>query len=121
MTGKELYESLVNTTINNLVVEQVVGVYGKIDSIEVKKILSYKFEDYFLESEDFLRALSLDEIINAKENFQVDFPKKQVIPLFDLCDNDFIVYHVNENKWSIMNITDSIFSLKTTNLLSLLE
>lgn len=121
MTVKEFYKLLTNTTIDNSIVERVEKVYGKIESTEVKKILSYKFEDYFLESDDFLRALSLDEILDAKDSLHVDFPAKRIIPLFDVCDNDFVVYHLDKNVWSMMNITDLSIFLETTDVLSLLK
>lgn len=121
MTGKDFYKALANTAIDNSIVNSVEKVYGKIESIELKKILSYKFEDYFLESDDFLRALSLDEILDAKDCLHVDFPAKGIIPLFDVCDNDFIVFNLNKNVWSLMNIVDLTLFSETDDVLSLLN
>lgn len=121
MTGKDFYKALTNTVIDNSIVNQVENVYGKIESTDVKKILSYKFEDYFLESDDFLRALSLDEILDAKDCLHVDFPTKRIIPLFDVCDNNFVVFQLDKNIWSLMNINDLTLFSETDDVLSLLK
>lgn len=121
MTEKEFFQEFSKTKIDNTVVNRVENVYGKIESTDVKKILSYKFKDYFLESDDFLRALSLDEILDAKDSLHVDFPAMRIIPLFDVCDGDFVVYQLDKNVWSFMNVNDlSLFS-ETDKIESLLE
>jgi hypothetical protein len=120
MTEKEFIKEFPNTEIDDTVVNRVEGVYGKIESTDVKKILSYKFEDYFLESDDFLRALSLDEILDAKDSLHVDFPAMRIIPLFDVCDGDFVVYQLDKNVYSYMNINNLTLFSETDNIVSLL-
>lgn len=52
------------------------------------------------------RILYDKEIINYKENFQVDM---DVILLVDIGNNDFVAFNLNENKFQLFNIVDKIF------------
>ena len=52
------------------------------------------------------RLMSFSELLFAQEQLHVDFNSKKILPLFDLGDNDFIVFHFNDNFWSIFNIVD---------------
>ena len=121
MTVKDFNKALTKTTINTSALKQIEKVYGTIDSQIVRKILSFGFKKYFFESDGTLRALSLNEILDAKESLHVNFPQQRVLPLFDTGDNDFIVYHIDKNKWSMMNINDLSVFLETDNLWSLLK
>ena len=52
------------------------------------------------------RILYDKEIINYKENFQVDL---DVILLVDIGNNDFVAFNLNENKFQLFNVVDKIF------------
>ena len=108
MTVDEFLVLVQNTKIDQQRVNSVELVYGKINDELAKKILSLNLNDYFLESEDFLRILSMDDILGASQSLKIDFISRNIIPFFDVGDNDFIVYHTKSGKWSYMNIVDEI-------------
>ncbi len=70
-------------------------------------------EPIFLE--DNQRLLSEDEILNY--NAELEIVIKNIIPLIDFYDNNFLVYDELEKKFKMFNIVDELFyeNLKITN------
>ncbi|MCI6664314.1 MAG: hypothetical protein MSL09_08895 [Spirochaetia bacterium] len=115
MTGNELIEKAKCTEPNESLITKIETKYGKIEDSFVKQLLSVRLDDNFLDSEDILRFLTISEILSADENLSVSFSLKNTIPMFDIGDNDFIIYQLNSKKWACMNIIDgTIFSEKET-------
>ena len=81
-------------------------IYGFTPTEEIKKIISICDESVFIGDE--CRLLAYSEIQNASEELHVDFAGQKILPLFDYFDNDFIVWHFDEQNWSMYNITDQI-------------
>lgn len=121
MTIHEFLALVQNTQIDQHRIYCVEQVYGKINDELTKKILSLNLNDYFFESEDFLRLLSIEDILNASKNLKVDFVSQKIIPFFDVGDNDFIVYHIESRVWSYMNIVDETCFSETDALDNLLK
>lgn len=58
---------------------------------------------------DELRLLSYDEVLNYNEELLIEI--KNIIPLIDLYDNNFIIFNISENKFQIIDIsTEEIYS-----------
>ena len=55
-----------------------------------------------------MRIMSLTEIQSAPQELQVDFPDKGLLPLIDCLDNDFLVYDVARQNYSLFNIVDEV-------------
>ncbi|UVI31966.1 hypothetical protein [Paenibacillus spongiae] len=53
-----------------------------------------------------LRFLGLDEIIHAEAYLHVDFAGRGLLPLFDLYENDFICYRIQDRQFCVFNIID---------------
>jgi hypothetical protein len=62
----------------------------------------------FYDDRDILRSLSDCEILTASEDLSMDFVGKSLLPLFDIGDNDFIVFDLSENCWYLFNIADEV-------------
>lgn len=59
------------------------------------------------------RFLSLDEIEYAEDDLHVNFKKRNIIPLVDCGDNDFIVFDYRSEKWMVFNIVEMVaFKMK---------
>ena len=65
--------------------------------------------------EDNQRLLSEDEILNY--NAELEIVIKNIIPLIEFYDNNFLVYDELEKKFKMFNIVDELFyeNLKITN------
>lgn len=89
-------------------------------STYLQTILALCNESVFWDGNKFCRLLSLSEIAQAPENLHVDFVRYKAIPFFDCGENDFIVYLISENMWSMFNIVDEVFWKKKQTLEALL-
>jgi hypothetical protein len=118
MTNKEYLEGMDELQIDNEKVSKIESLYGSKVPEVVKKIISNNDETIFLEE---CRVLSLVEIADAETDLHVDFKGKQILPLFDCMDNDFIVYHYGTGKWSLFNIVDECVFKMRDSLAELLE
>ena len=121
MTKEEFLQLINITEIDEEKIKKVESIYGKFDNMFVKKLLSIKLETYFIESEDILRFLTTNEILSAPEKLNSELKNEKIIPLFDVGDNDFIVYHLDSKKWSLMNIITGVCFSETLEINDLLE
>lgn len=118
MTNREYLERIEELQIDNAKVSKIEGLYGTEVPEIVKRIISNNDKTIFLEE---CRVLSLAEIADAETDLHVDFKGKQILPLFDCMDNDFIVYHYGTGKWSLFNIVDECVFKMRNSLAELLE
>jgi len=103
-----------NKKIDEELVKLVEKTYNtKITDESVKCLISKKKASFY----ENYKVLSNSEIINANKDLKMDFIGKRILPLIDCSDNDFIVYNLNNKKWSMFNIVDGV-SFKVRNSLN---
>ena len=117
MTAKEYFESITKKEIDLGKVEKIQSIYNKVLPKEVQRIVSNAESSIFF---DDVRILSYKEILNAEYDLHVDFTTKQMIPLADCGDNDFVVYHFDTHEWSKFNIIDEVTFKKRKTLAEVL-
>lgn len=117
MTAKEYLESVTKKEIDLSKVAKIQDIYNKVLPEEVQKIVSNAEKSIFL---DDVRLLSYKEILNAEHDLHIDFKMKQMIPLADCGDNDFVVYHFDTHDWSRFNIIDELTFKKRKTLAEVL-
>lgn len=104
MTREEFLSTLDSQKIDLKIVEDIEHKYGfEIPEI-VQKIISASVESVFFD--DDWRTLSVDEILDASEDLHVDFEGQMLLPIVDTGENDFIVYHAEDDTWSKFNIIE---------------
>ena len=106
MTGKEYLRSLVNVKKDKKKAKKISDIYTNNLPDIIMKIVSNGEKTIFLDNG--IRALSYDEIVDAERDLHVEFGNNGMIPLFDCGENDFIVYHFSNDKWSKFNIVDKV-------------
>ena len=119
MTNKEYVGVLSAAQIDEAKVSRVCKAYGANFPDVVKKILSSADECVFLDGG--YRVLSLSEIMDAEKDLHVQFKEKGILPLVDCEENDFIVYHYEDDFWSKFNIVDETVFKKKNSLAELLK
>lgn len=103
MNKHEFLSSIADIKVNTKKISVVEATYeGKFDDI-VNRIISACDKTLFI---DDIRLLTYNEILDAEEDLRINFIQLQLIPIFDCGDNDFIVYHISKNHWSLFNIVD---------------
>ncbi len=112
MTKKEYLQRLAAIKVNSKKVKKVETSYGTELPEIIRKIVTSADETIFFD--DGFRILSLDEICDAEKDLHVNFKEKGIIPLADCGENDFIVYHFEDEIWSKFNIIDeTVFKKKS--------
>ena len=91
------------------------------DEVLVDQILSLKADFYLNESGREFRKITPKERANPKKYLDFDFQKEQLIPLFDLSDNNYIVYQTNKNRYGIFNLIDEVMTDEQENFLNLIK
>ena len=93
---------------------------NNINNEELLKLIKYiKEEPVFIS--DNIRLLSIEEILNYKEELKID---KLIIPLIDLYDNNFLVFDIEKKEFQMLDISDEQFWKKVNsieNYISMLE
>lgn len=113
-------EFLANTVLNehdNEKLSKIQMLYGSHLSEEVTRIISKMnmIDSIFFDDEDFVKLLSVEEVIDASCDMNVDFVKHNIIPIFDIGDNDYISFNLKKCNWCKFNIVDEIsFSFKAS-------
>lgn len=119
MTSKE-YIMLLNEHKNDsITVKKIEKKYGTTLPNIIKRIISCSDETVFLDND--YRILSVNEVENAENDLHVNFKEKGIIPIVDCGDNDFIVYHFNDDFWSKFNIIDEIIFKKKESFEDMLD
>ena len=103
--------------INDEFVVQIESLYDESLPKDVRNAVSLSNEAIFYDDFSLLRGLSHEEILDANSDLQVDFIEKKLLPLFDIGDNDFIVYDLSDRHWYKFNIVDEEKFEKTENLI----
>lgn len=119
MTKKEYIEKLSEMKIDAAKVDKLEKLYGATFPESVRKIISNNDDTVFFD--DDYRILSLSEIEAAEKELHVEFRAKNILPLIDCGENDFIVYHYNDDIWSKFNIIDEVVFKKKDAIEELLK
>lgn len=106
MTNEEFFTKITNAAINEEFVNRVENKFGCNLPELVKRIISISEKQLFFGEEK--RLMSLTEIENASEQLHVDFKKRNLIPIVDAYENDFICFNYKTNKWCYFNVNDRL-------------
>lgn len=68
-----------------------------------------------------LRKFENDMILEATKEMQSGFKENQMVPIFDLFDNDYVCYDYANNTWCVFNTVDNLTYNEHENLLELFE
>jgi hypothetical protein len=75
-------------------------------STEVKKVISLNKDGVSYDDKSIFNGLSANAILNAYNDLYVDFVGLQLLPLFDIGDNEYIVYNLAKRCYAIYDISD---------------
>lgn len=116
MNLKDTLSKISALPIDSSFVSKVEDLYKTSIPEDVKRMLSISKDAVFYDDASLLRGLSNEEILNASSDMAVDFSDKHILPVFDVGDNDYIVYDFEEKCWYKFNIVDEIKFSKANSL-----
>ena len=106
MNVTEFINDINNVSLDSEIDAKIKSVYGASVPDYVLQILSARPQGEFFDSDDVCRIMSVDEILNASKELEVDFVAAEKIPVFDVGDNCFVCYDLKANVWLKYNIVD---------------
>lgn len=118
MTNEEFLSKITNAAINEEFVQRVEGKFGCSLPGLLRKIISISGKQLFFGEEK--RLMSFPEIENSSEQLHIDFKKKNLIPIIDAYENDFICFNFKTNKWCYFNVNEGVSFSENTSLDALL-
>lgn len=86
------------------IVTRIEKVYGRIDSVGVKEMVSCE-DDITVGS---WRLLSTAMIESFDDIACVNTASLHLLPIFDALDNDYVVYKLQTGAWAMYNIADEL-------------
>jgi len=116
MKLKDGMDHFANIEIDVAFITQLEKMYNSLLPNEIKLIASMSKETVFYDDFPLLRGLSNEEIIDASADMSVDFIGKNLLPLFDIGDNDYIVFDLAEKVWYKFDIVDEVKFSRAENL-----
>lgn len=120
MNRQEFLGALDHVPSSPEIVAKIKQIYDCLIPAEVEKVISFNTQGIFLEGGGFCRLLCFDEISNASEELHVNFKQLGIIPIFDVSDNNFIVFNFKNLNWEKFNIVDKFPYGKKQNLKDIL-
>ena len=102
----DLIRLVTETEIDKEKVDKVQALYEDQFPEFVQRFISFVGTTIFLDND--YRLLSYEEILNAEKELHVDFGNKQILPLIDCGENDFISYGTHEDIWFTYNIVEDV-------------
>ena len=104
--------------VNSSALAKIEAKYGAVANDEAKRVLaSVKGSAVFFDDDGFYKLLSLDEIIDASDDMNVDFVAIGIIPIIDAGENDYISFDKNENAFCRFNIAEEFKYAKRNSIL----
>ncbi len=105
MNKREYINAAMACAINEDRIKQIEELYNAVLDYNVSKVISYADTVDFFDEER--RALSFDEIINAKSEIDADVVSNGILPLIDAYDCTYVVYLVRDKKWARFSSVDA--------------
>lgn len=116
MKREVYFETLKQITVDAGLISEIQEVYGCKLPHDIQCIVSAHKTEAFIEGERFCRILTSSEILNASAELHVDFAKYNIIPFFDVEDNNFVVFDFQKKCWKKFNIVDEVSYGERTSL-----
>ena len=119
MEIKVFINNALKADYNNSVLKRIENKFGPVTNDEAKRIISsvQNTDPIFFDDDYFYRLLSLEEILDADADMNVDFESLKIIPLIDLGENDYISFDIKGDTWCKFNIAEEFEYAKKTSIM----
>ena len=106
MTREEYLDNSNLMTYNTQKINELENLYnGKIrEGMSFQN--NWEYSKYFYE-ELYLMSDCNPLVINFDKDMKTDLTKQHIIPIFDIYDNNYIVYHIDQGLFYMMNVEDN--------------
>jgi len=106
MRLRDALAELDRVEIDSSIISEIEALYKTKLTSEVKKVISLNKDGVSYDDKSVFNGLSANAILNAYNDLYVDFVGLQLLPLFDIGDNDYIVFNIKKRCYAIYDISD---------------
>jgi len=118
---KEALKELDKVQIDDSLISEIENLYEVELPDELKKIISLNKEGVLYNDMEYLQGLSSDDILDESDDLAAECTELDLLPLFDIGENIYIVYNLQKNCWSKFNSSEEDLFDETPNLLEYLK
>jgi len=118
---KEALKELDKVEIDISLISEIENLYEVELPDELKKIISLNKEGVLYNDMEYLQGLSSDDILDESDDLAAECTELDLLPLFDIGENIYIVYNLQKNCWSKFNSSEEDLFDEAKNLLEYLK
>jgi len=106
MKLRDALAELDNVEIDRANTSKIETLYKTKFSIELQKIISLNKGGVSYDDKSVFNGLSAKAILNAYNDLYIDFVGLNLVPLFDIGDNEYIVYDLKKKCYALYDISE---------------
>ena len=106
MKLRDALAKLNNVEIDKAIISEIETLYKTKFSTELAKVISLNKNGVSYDDKSVFNGLSSNAILNAYNDLYIDFVGLNLVPLFDIGDNEYIVYNLKKRRYAIYDISD---------------
>jgi lambda repressor-like predicted transcriptional regulator len=106
MKLRDALAGLNNIKIDKAIISQIETLYNSKFSNELQKVISLNKDGVSYDDKSVFNGLSSNAILNAYNDLYIDFVSLNLVPLFNIGDNEYIVYDLKKRCYALYDISD---------------
>jgi len=106
MKLKDALAELDNVEIDRAAIGEIETLYKTKVPKELQKVISLNKGGVSYDDKSVLNGLSAKAILKAYDDLYIDFVNLNLVPLFDIGDNEYIVYDLKKKCYALYDISE---------------
>jgi len=106
MKLRDALTELDNVEIDRAMTGKIEALYKTKFSSELQKVISLNKGGVSYDDKSVLNGLSAKAILNAYNDLYIDFVDLNLVPLFDIGDDEYIVYDLKKKCYALYDISE---------------
>jgi len=106
MKLRDALVKLDNVEIDKAVTSEIETLYKAKFPIELQKVISLNKDGVSYDEKSVFNGLSSNAILKAYDDLYIDFVGLNLVPLFEIGDNEYIVYDLKKKCYALYDISE---------------
>jgi len=106
MKLKDALAGLDNVEIDRATISEIETLYQTKLPKELQRVISLNIDGVSYDDKSVFNGLSAKAILKAYDDLYIDFVGLNLVPLFDIGDNDYIVYDLKKKCYALYDISE---------------
>jgi len=106
MKLRDALTGLDNVEIDRAIISDIETLYKTKFPGELQRVISLNKDGVSYDEKSVFNGLSSNAILNAYDDLYIDFVGLNLVPLFDIGDNEYIVYNLKKKCYALYDISE---------------